>query len=35
MDDHLEQRVREGTILLDDALRYAADRARLEKLRAR
>jgi len=35
MDDHLEQRVREGTILLDDALRYATDRARLEKLRAR
>jgi twitching motility protein PilT len=33
MDDHLEQRVREGSILLDDALRYATDRARLEKLR--
>jgi twitching motility protein PilT len=35
MDDHLEQRVRDGTILLDDALRYASDRARLEKLRVR
>ena len=35
MDDHLEQRVRDGTILLDDALRYATDRARLEKLRVR
>jgi twitching motility protein PilT len=34
MDDHLEQRVREGSILLDEALRYASDRARLEKLRA-
>jgi hypothetical protein len=26
--------VREGSILLDEALRYASDRARLEKLRA-
>lgn len=33
MDDHLEQLIKEGVILLDDALRYAHDRGRLERLR--
>ena len=34
MDDALEQLVRDGVIRVDDALRRAADRSRLEKLRA-
>jgi twitching motility protein PilT len=33
MDDHLEQLIKDGVILLDDALRHAHDRTRLEKLR--
>jgi twitching motility protein PilT len=33
MDDHLEQLLKDGTILFDDALRRAADRGRFERYR--